>query len=102
MEFTRVDKKYVNIPVTATLADGAPAVVTAIDVALLTPRARPTAATTWTASSYAAGIATVLIAGPDADPAGALVLPGAGADVYIRLTDNPEVDAKKVGRISVC
>lgn len=43
----------------------------------------------------------VLLAGPDAAATDALVVPAAGADVGLRVTDSPEVDAERVERISV-
>jgi hypothetical protein len=100
MEFTRISRKYVHIPVTATLADGNPAPLAGVDVTLLPVNHRPDADTAWTAADYADGVGTVLIAGPDADPDGALPL-AADADLWIRVTDTPEVDAVKVTRMSM-
>lgn len=103
MAFTlsRIDRLYRRYTVTATLAGGGPATLTGADVALLTPRSKPTGATVWTATDYAAGVATVLLAGPDADDTGALAVPAGGADLWIRVVDSPEVDAELVERISV-
>lgn len=103
MAFTlsRIDRLYRDYDVTATLRDGGPATIDGADVALLTRGTTPTSATTWTATTYAAGVATILLAGPDADPTGALVVPAAGADLWIRVTDTAEVDAEKVERIYV-
>lgn len=101
MQLARLDKKYAHIAVTATLADGAPAVPAAVEVALLAPYGRPTAATAWTGTTYTNGDAVVLLAGPDADPTGALVIPTDGADLWIRVTDSPEVVAVRVDRIIV-
>lgn len=98
---SRIDRLYREYDVTATLAGGGPATLTGVDVALLPPRTTPTGATTWTPATYASGVATVLLAGPDADTTGALVVPEGGADVWIRVVDTPEVDAEKVERISV-
>lgn len=103
MAFTlsRIDRLYRDYDVTATLRSGGPATLTGVDVALLPPRATPTVTTQWTAATYADGVATVLLAGPDATPTGALVVPSAGADLWIRVSDSPEVDASKVERITV-
>lgn len=101
MQLSRIDRQYVDIDVVATLADGAPAILTGVDVALLAPRAAPTDATTWTAAAYADPTATVLVAGPDADATGALVVPPTGADLWLRVVDDPEVTARRVTRISV-
>lgn len=101
LALSRIDRLYRQYTVTATLAGGGAATLTGADVALLAPRTTPTSATVWVAASYATGVATVLLAGPDADPTGALVVPEGGADVWIRVTDTPEVDAEYVERISV-
>lgn len=101
MELSRIDRLYASIDVTGTLADGSPATITGVDVALLAPRATPVAATVWTAATYADGTARVLLAGPDANPVGALAVPAGGGDLWIRVTDTPEVDATKVERVTV-
>lgn len=99
--WTRVTRKFVRIPVVATLATGGSATIAGVDIALLPQRSAPDESTQWTAAIYDSGVATVLIAGPDADPSGALVLPEGGADVWARITDVPEVDAANVGRIDL-
>lgn len=101
LTLSRIDRLYRDYDVTATLRNGNPATLTGVDIALLTPRATPTATTTWTAATYSAGVATVLLAGPDADPTGAVVVPTAGADLWVRVADTPEVDAERVERITV-
>lgn len=99
---SRIDRLYRDYTVTATLRDGTTATLTGVTVALLPPGATPTAATTWTTAAYTAGVATVLLAGPDADPTGAdLVVPSTGGHLWIRVSDTPEVDAEFVERISV-
>lgn len=101
MNFTRVTKKYVEVPVTAALADGTPATLAGVDVTLLTPRTTPDEDTTWTPATYGDGVARILLAGPDADPAGAVVVPASGADLWVRVVDNPEVDAARIERLTV-
>lgn len=101
MNVARVDRVYVDLQVTGALRDGTPAILTGVDVALLAPRTSPTAATTWTTADYADGTATVLLAGPDADPSAALVVPAAGCDLWIRITDSPEILTANVERITV-
>lgn len=101
MDLNRIEVQYVDIDVTATLRDGTPAVLAGVSVTLVAPRARPTGTTTWTPAVYADGTATVLLAGPDATASGALTVPTGGADLWILVTDNPEKDAAKVGRITV-
>lgn len=99
LTFTRISRKYVEVDVSALLADGAPATLTGADVALINPPL--TGATEWTAVDFADGVARFLVAGPDADPTGAFVLPDGGAYVYLRVVDNPETDVARVGRINV-
>ena len=101
MQLSRIDRVYGHIDVTAKLPDGEPAVVAGVDVALLHPRTTPTTATTWVPASYVDGEARVLLAGPDADPTGAQQVPAGGADMWLRIADNPEVQAVKVARIDV-
>lgn len=101
LDMSRIDRIYRDYTVTATLKSGGPATLTGVDVAILPPRTKPTGTTVWTAASYTAGVATVLLAGPDASPTGALVVPAGGGDLYIRVTDNPEIEAARVERINV-
>lgn len=101
MDLTRVSRKYVEFTVTATGADGQAITLTGVDVAVLAPRATPDATTVWTAADYAAGVASVLVAGPDAPADGALPVSGRGADLWVRVTDIPEIDVARVGRITV-
>lgn len=97
---SRVDRMFREYDVTAALPDGSPVAVTGVDVALLPPRATPTADTVWTATEVTAGVATVLLAGPEADDTDALAVPAAGADLWLRLTDIPEVLAVRVERVT--
>lgn len=101
MKLNRIARKYVHIPLTVTLADGSPAPISGADLALVPPGSSLTAQTVWVPSEWADGRASVLVAGPEADPEDALVIPVEGVDVWARITDSPEVDVAKVGRISV-
>lgn len=101
MELTRITRRYVEVDVSATLAEGGAADLDAVQFAVLSPRARPTGATTWTTASLSAGSAKVLVAGPDADPAGALSVPSGGGDLWLRAVDSAEVDAVRVTRLTV-
>lgn len=101
LKFSRIDRRLVHLNATATLFDGAPATITALSVALLAPGTTPTATTTWTAAGGTTGAWTVLVAGPDADPTGALVVPAGPTDVWVRDIDNPETTAVVAGRVIV-
>jgi uncharacterized Zn-binding protein involved in type VI secretion len=101
VEISHITRKYVDIAVKATTRDGKPAILTGVDAAVLPLSGTPDAATTWTPATYAAGVATVLIAGPAAAAAGALAVPDGGGDLWLRVTDTPEVDAARVQRITV-
>lgn len=101
MELSRIERQYVDITLTATLRDGSPATIAGVDVAILGRRATPTGATVWTPTDYADGTATVLLAGPDADPDGALVVPTGERDLWVRIIDTPEVDTARIERINV-
>lgn len=100
-EFTRISRKYLRIPVSAAAADGTVATLTGFDVALVPIGGRVDSSTVWTAATFAAGVGTILLAGPDADPTGALAIPAAGADLCVRVTDSPEVDVAAVCRLHV-
>ena len=100
-ELTRLDRVYAEVDVSVTLPDGTTATPAFVDVAVLALRARPDATTTWTTGDYAAGTVTVLLAGPDADPTGALAVPSTGGDLWVRVTDVPEVQAVQAARITI-
>jgi hypothetical protein len=101
VELSRIARLYVEVDVAATLPDGTPTTVSGVDLALLPPRTTPTAATTWTPAAYSAGVATLLVAGPDADPTDALPVPATGADLWARVIDVPEVLAARIDRITI-
>ncbi len=98
---SRLDRIFRKYDVTAALPDGQPAVLTGVRVALLPPGATPTTATAWAAATYSAGVATVLLAGPDAAADGALTVPTAGADLWLQVLDTPEQQAVGVERLTV-
>ena len=100
MHLNRIDRKYANLTVTATDEDGFPTTLTGVDVALIPPRSNPTATTVWTAAAPVNGKWQVLLAGPDASPTSALVV-SKTADLWVRVTDAPEVDTAFVERITV-
>jgi hypothetical protein len=100
VDFTRITRKYVHLPLQSTLHDGTQATVPGVDVALLPPRSAPSDATMWTPAVLADGSYRVLLAGPDADPTDALVVAD-DADLWARVTDAPEVDVARLGRITV-
>lgn len=101
VDLTRISRLYVEFDVAAVLPDGNPATITGVDVSLLPVNTAPDVDTTWTAAAYAAGVGSVLLAGPDADATGALPVPAAGADLWLRVIDTPEVDAARVVRVTV-
>ncbi|SDN78760.1 hypothetical protein [Geodermatophilus sp. DSM 45219] len=136
IEFSRVTKKYVEVPVSVMLADGNPTDVDGVDVALLAPRTTVLSGSSWMpaqrtgdyqvvgpdgvsvsahetfieamadweARSTEYRIITVwrvLVAGPDADPNSAVVLPADGADLWARVADAPEVDVAKAASFTV-
>jgi hypothetical protein len=102
LTITPITRVNYPIDIAEVLGPDMPAVIAGVDVALVEPRSAPSGTTTWVASTYATGTATVLVAGYDADPTGALVVPaGQGADLWIRVVDNPEVTATRVMRVIV-
>lgn len=101
MQLSPIDRLFANIPVTSTLADGTTAALSGVDVAVLAHGATPSANTVWTQASYINGVATVLLAGPAADPTSAISVSDTGGDLWIRITDTPEIEAVYVSRIYV-
>lgn len=105
MNLARVACKYADILIDATLASGAPATLTGVDLALVPPGDSPNQGTVWTAGSYnpATGVASILVAGPEfpSPPVGSLQVPAVGANLWARVTDVPEIDAAMVDRISL-
>lgn len=97
---SRIDRRTRSYDLAAVLGRPVPAGVTGVAVALLAPRGAPSGSTVWTAAEYDDGMFAVLLAGPDADPTGALVVP-ADADLWMRVADAPEVDAERVERVTV-
>lgn len=105
MAFTlsRIDRAVRTYQVSAEVVDEAnasPPPLSGVDVALLPPRTSPTINTQWTAATYSNGQFTVTLAGPDADPTGALEV-SASSDLWMRITDEPTVDAEFVERITL-
>jgi hypothetical protein len=101
VEFSRIDRRPVTITVTATNPDGTPATLAAVDVALLPAASGPTGGTAWTTTDFADGAFEVLVAGPDADPAGALVIPRRGGCFWIKDPAADSTQAVPAGRVSL-
>lgn len=101
MQLSPIDRLYARFPIIVRDSSGAVVTPAAIDVCLLPYRATPSGSTIWTPSTYAAGVVTVLLAGPAADPTSALAVSAAGARLWVRITDNPEVQAIPVDSITV-
>lgn len=100
MDLPRIGKKLVDLPLVATLRDGALASVTSVDVGFAPPGGDSASVTTWHAVPVAANKATFLLAGPAAaDTIGAIVSPVYGSDLWARIADNPEVDAARIDHI---
>ena len=101
MEMSPVDRLYARITLSGHRDDGSPAVFNEVDVAVVPIRAQPDASTVWKAAEVDGGVARVLVAGPHVDSGGALVVPAAGGDLWVRITDGLEVQALKADRITI-
>lgn len=101
MDLPRIGRKYGHVTVEATVAGGLDAVLSGIDVALLPPGEAPNATTQWTPTSYKDGVGTILLAGPEADPTGALPVSADLAHVFARVVDGAEVDVALIGIVRV-
>lgn len=102
-QLPKIATKYVNLAVTATLADGTRATLLGVDVGLAPLGGGSDSVTTWVPTSFDGRLATFLLAGSAVvgPPAGALVVPVVGADLWARVTDTPEEDAVLVDRITL-
>lgn len=99
-ELSRIDRLTKTYALADYFPGGVPSGVTAVSVALLSPRSTPTGSTVWFLADSTADAFTVLLAGPDTDSTGALVVP-ASADLWVKVAATPQVDAQKVERVTV-
>lgn len=102
LTMSRIDRLFRTYTLTATDENGVAVSFPGVDFALVpVDTGSPANGTTWTAGTAAGADWRVLLAGPDADPASAIVVPPWGGDLWIRATDTPEVIAVKVDRVTV-
>jgi hypothetical protein len=96
-----IDRKARTYSVTALLAGVTVPLSGSVDLGLVAPTSKsPTSATTWTSVSYTAGSFSVLFAAPQASSTAAIVVPG-DADLWMRITNAPEIAAVKIERITI-
>lgn len=98
---SRIDRWYGYVDVLVTLVDGSPAIPGSVSTALVPPGGTVTATTEWIAQTLRGGQLQILFAGPDADPAGAVVVPSGGADLFARVADDPEATAVRVTSFAI-
>jgi hypothetical protein len=101
LHLSRIARKYLYPNATVTLADGTKVDPSSVDVVLLLGRGTPTGDTEWTEVPLSPQGRRILVAGPDADPTDAVVIPPGGADLWIRVLDEPEVDVTESRRIEI-
>src|SRR4051812_3625231 len=105
---SRISRKWAEVTVTATRANGMPADLAGMDFAVLPYNGTPNAGTAWVAAdSFAPGepledgtptwLAQAFLAGPDATAP--LVAPLGESDLWARVVDAQEVDVKMVARL---
>jgi hypothetical protein len=95
-----LDRQHWAIDVAALYGGVLPVGATSYNVTLVPPRTVPTSGNTWSGTTYASGTATVLLAGPQADSTGALVVTGS-CDLWIMPVGGSDVREMKVGRVTV-
>lgn len=102
MRLGPLEQKYVYVGLDAHLADGSPAVVESVEVAVLPLNSRTGPATAWRGVTVAEGQVRVLLAGSDADAdADALTASPPGVDLWVRIVDHPEVEVYRAAQIVV-
>lgn len=101
MNLTRISRKTVFLSYAATAPDGSTTDVDELDLSFLPPYTAPDGATQWHQVTGTNGQIPVLLAGPDADPAGAIAVPETGADAWMKAIEGTEVDATKIARITI-
>jgi hypothetical protein len=99
LELSRLDRVQRSYPL-APLFPSLAGPFTAASIALIPPRSTPNGATVWATTGVTGGAATPLLAGPDADSSGAVVVTGS-ADLWVKTTVGSETDAVKVERITL-
>ena len=103
MNLPRIGRKYGFVTLEALNHDKTPATVAGIEVAVLHDGLKPDATTVWVAMNQDGTEYSYLFSGPDAPAYGGphIVVPTEGVSVWCRITDDPEIDVVKVGRITV-
>jgi hypothetical protein len=105
LTISRSEKREIEIEVDAELTTAGTAVaVTGVDVAVTKPWTRPDGATVWTpVPGVAAGVGRLFVAGPDADPDGALLVLPDSADLWLlpHIAEPLEVAPVRARRINV-
>lgn len=101
MQLSPVDKVPVSFPLTGEDETGSPIALTSVVVALLPFRSAPAASTAWSPAAYVNGRVSLTIAGPDADPTGAVQVPAGGAYLWAKDTESATVQAVRVDFISI-
>ena len=102
MDITPLTRKLVHLDLNATEYGGDPLPIAGVTVALIPHRADVDSTTAWVAATTwdpTTKKGTILVAGYDADPTDAIVVPSAGADLFARVVDNPEDDPAFIERI---
>lgn len=101
MELTPVSRKYVDVLITGTGSNGSAIPIASAEAALTEERSVPHAGTAWTPVTVTAGVARILLCGPDADPVTGGLVVSNRADLWIRVDNAPEVLPAKVGTVTV-
>jgi hypothetical protein len=101
LRLSRIARKYLYPNATVTLADGTKIDPSNVHAVLILGRGTPTGDTEWIEVPLSPQGRRILVAGPDADPTDAVVIPPGGADLWIRVVDEPEVDVTESRRIEI-
>lgn len=101
MDISPIDKVPASFPISGTDDLGNPVTLTSVAVAFLPFRTDPSAATTWTPATVSNGRVSLILAGPAADPTGAIPVPVGGGYLWAKDTESSTVQAVRVGFVSI-
>ena len=101
MQLFRPERKDAWVDVDVKNPDGSDAQISAVDLCILPQGQTPTEDTDWTAGVYQNGGVPFILAGPDADPTGALWVQAIRSNLWVKTSYSGRVDIARATPIFV-